>query len=184
MPRVAALLCAVALAAGTLFVTTGSLDAHAVPKPCDFTTGGGFVFKDDLERVNFGIVGGCKNDGFYGHVNIVDHGTGLHINGPVTAYFDPLPTPSSSYRDLCGTDKKTGVQFRVRTQDNGEPGGLDRFGVITTGGYLVSVRELGPPGQTGGGGNIQLHKPNPSNTGPAVPPDDYAMCGGDAGLGF
>ena len=47
--------------------------AHVVPQPCDFTTGGGFVFKDDGNRVNFGIVGGCKNEGFFGHVNVVDH---------------------------------------------------------------------------------------------------------------
>jgi hypothetical protein len=161
--------------------------AHVVPSPCDFTTGGGFVFKDpwpNAPMVNFGIVGGCKNEGFFGHVNVVDHGTGLHINGDVTAYFDPFPGGPSGYRDLCGTDKDTGVIFRVRTKDNGEPGGLDRFGIKTTGGYLVTVRELGPPGETGGGGNIQLHKPNPSTTAPAVTPDEITVCGDDAGLGM
>ena len=150
--------------------------AHVVPSPCDFTTGG--------PMVNFGIVGGCKNEGFFGHVNVVDHGTGLHINGEVTAYFDPFPGGPSGYRDLCGTDKDTGVQFRVRTKDNGEPGGLDRFGIKTTGGYLVTVRELGPLGQNGGGGNIQLHKPNPSTTAPAVTLDEITVCGDDSGLGM
>src|SRR6266850_4132932 len=79
--------------------------AHEVPSPCDFTTGGGFVFRDDGNKVNFGIVGGCKNDGFYGHVNLVDHSTNppSHLNGRVTAYFDPFPgTGPSGYRDLCG----------------------------------------------------------------------------------
>src|SRR5919204_3463179 len=107
--------------------------AHVVPNPCDFTTGGGWVIADDGAKVNFGIVGGCKNDGFYGHVNIVSHSTpGGHLNGEVTAYFDPFPGGPSGYRDLCGIgtlqDGST-VRFRVRTKDNGEPGGLDRFGV-------------------------------------------------------
>jgi len=161
-----------------------------VPSPCDFTTGGGFVFKDDGNRVNFGIVGGCKNGGFFGHVNVVDHGFNphAHLNGPVTAYFDPAP-PNSGYRDLCGTGRLNDgstVQFRVRTKDNGEPGGNDRFGVKVSNGYLLTTRELGPPGPTGGGGNIQLHKHNPSNTGPYLTEDQItAACGGDdSGLGF
>ena len=116
-------------------------------------------------------------------MNIVDHETGRHINGPVTSYFDPL-FPDRPYRDLCGFDRKSGARFRVRTLDNGEPGGNDRFGVKTTNGYLVPVTELGPPGETGGGGNIQLHKGNRSNTGPAVAPNDFIECGDDAGLGM
>jgi hypothetical protein len=167
--------------------------AHEVPQPCDFTTGGGFVFRDDGARVNFGIVGGCKHEGFYGHVNVVDHSItpSAHLNGRVTAYFDPL-VGTPGYRDLCGIGRLrdgSEVRFRIRTKDNGEPGGLDRFGIkVTSGGtlvYLLSVRELGPPGETGGGGNIQLHKGNKSNTGPAVPPSDFIECGGDdSGLGM
>jgi hypothetical protein len=193
MRRVVCALFALGLA--TLAYTTAM--AHVVPSPCDFTTGGGFVFGDPWPngpRVNFGIVGGCKNEGFYGHVNINDHGSGLHINGRVTAYF--TPHPGSPFRDLCGVAKTNDpafpeVRFRVRTRDNGEPGGDDLFGVKATRGsdattvYLLTTRELGPPGTTGGGGNIQLHKGNPSNTGPATPPSETAECGGtDGGLGF
>ncbi len=171
------------------FTTTKAL-AHQPPLPCDFTTGGGFVFKDPPfagPRVNFGIVGGCKNEGFYGHVNVVDHSVqpSAHLNGPVTGYFDA----GMGYRDLCGTGKLSDgrmVKFRVRTKDNGEPGGLDRFGIeVASIGYLLMTRELGPPGPNGGGGNIQLHKPNPSTTGPAVPPDDFDVCGGTGvAMGF
>jgi hypothetical protein len=45
-------------------------------------------------------------------------------------------------------------------------------------GYDLSTRELGPAGPTGGGGNVQLHKPNPSTTGPTPPPTEEEMCGG------
>jgi hypothetical protein len=175
--------------------------AHRVPIPCDFTTGGGFVFADNGERVNFGLVGGCKNGGFFGHVNIVDRGvTGtfitsgnaLHIDSiTVDAYFDSMTPFPSPYRDICGTARTNtifgDVKYRVRTRDNGEPGGSDRFGYKITGSFgtfVRSTRELGPPGEKGGGGNIQLHKPNPSTTGPAVDPDEITACGSDdSGLG-
>src|SRR5260370_13118014 len=54
--------------------------AHVVPSPCDFTTGGGFVITDKTitdggNHANFGLVGGCKNGGFFRHVNFVDHDT-------------------------------------------------------------------------------------------------------------
>jgi hypothetical protein len=167
-----------------LLLTPRSAPAHAVPSPCDFTTGGGWVIipEEGGDQGNFGIVGGCKNDGFYGHINWVDHNTGLHVNGPVTMYLDPFPT--SDYRDLCGTAKTNDpgnptVKFRVRTLDVDEPGGLDRFGIALSTGYVVSTRELGPPGQNGGGGNIQRHKPNPSNTGG---PGDESACADDTFL--
>lgn len=197
MRRVACALFALGIAAVAAVLMEHAVRAHVVPSPCDFTTGGGFVFKDpwpEGPRVNFGIVGGCKNEGFYGHINIKDHGTGLHVNGRVTAYF--TPEPGSAFRDLCGVARTNDpdfptVRFRVRTRDNGEPGGDDLFGVKLTEGsdasmvYLLTTRELGPPGTTGGGGNIQLHKGNPSNTGPATPPSETEECGGtDAGLGM
>jgi hypothetical protein len=62
-------------------------------------------------------------------------------------------------------------------EDNGEPGGRDRFGVRLSTGYHLSTRELGPQGRKGGGGNIQLHKPNPSTTGPSPAPTEDQMCG-------
>jgi len=68
------------------------------------------------------------------------------------------------------------VTFRVTMEDNGEPGGSDKFGVAVSGVGGVSLRELGPPGPSGGGGNIQLHKPNPSTTGPSPTPTEAQMC--------
>src|SRR5687768_2284512 len=66
-------LSAISLAvAGAL--TTPSAQAHFIPAPCDFITGGGFVFENDGSRVNFGAHGGCKHGAFWGHVNVVHHG--------------------------------------------------------------------------------------------------------------
>ena len=166
--------------------------AHMVPSPCDFTTGGGFVLTDSGNHANFGLVAGCKHGGFFGHVNFVDHDTtgmfaGLHVSSDqITAYVDPFPT--SKYRDICGTADTNlfgNVYFRVRTLDGGESGiGVDRFAIELTGisppftgqhAVVIQTRFLA-------GGNIQLHKPNPSTTGPSLTDDQItAACGGQTG---
>ncbi len=199
---VASGLLACGLLMGLLTFRSTPAIAHVVPSPCDFTTGGGFVFTDKTitdggNHANFGLVGGCKNGGFFGHVNFVDHDTtgffaGFHLSSTsIDGYFEPAPgPPPSGYRDICGTANTnlpppydTGVKFRARTKDNGEPGiGVDKFGLkVAKGGagaVIVSTRLLA-------GGNIQLHKPNPSTTGPSVPPDEITACGSDdSGLGF
>lgn len=171
--------------------------AHIVPSPCDFTTGGGFVLTDSLNHANFGLVGGCKNGGFFGHVNFIDHDTsgmfaGLHVSSTsINGYFEPAA--GSNVRDICGTANTNlfgTVEFRARTEDNGDPNpggaGVDKFGLKLTGvsppfsgesAVVVSTRFLE-------GGDMELHKPNPSTTGPATPPSELAACGSDdSGLG-
>lgn len=92
-----------------------------------------------------------------------------------------IDTDFRNARDICGegvVNNSQTVRFRVRMEDNGEPGGSDRFGVRLNTGYHLSTRELGPRGRKGGGGNIQLHKPNPSTTGPSPAPSEFEMCAG------
>jgi hypothetical protein len=168
------------LLAGAL--ATGSAHAHFVPAPCDFITGGGWVFSDSGAKVNFGSHGGCKHGAFWGHVNVVDHSFNPpgHLRSTrITGYLMDPEFPNA--RDICGegvVNNSQSVRFRVRMEDNGEPGGSDRFGVRLSTGYHLSTRELGPAGRTGGGGNIQLHKPNPSTTGPSPAPTEFEMCAG------
>jgi hypothetical protein len=163
-------------------LTAGSAYAHFVPADCDFITGGGFVFADSGAKVNFGAHAGCKHGAFSGHVNVVDHTFNPpgHLRSTrITGYLMDPDFPNA--RDICGEgviNDNEPVTFRVRMEDNGEPGGDDRFGVRLSQGYHLSTRELGPPGRTGGGGNIQLHKPNRSTTGPNPPPTESEMCGG------
>ena len=90
-------------------------------------------------------------------------------------------------RDICGfarTNAGESVRFRVRMEDNGEGANAtapDRFGIRLSNGYLVTTRPLANGGP--GGGNVQIHKPNPSTTTPC--PDQFApacleseLCGG------
>jgi len=62
--------------------------------------------------------------------------------------------------------------------------GPDKFGIklrsdiLNAEAVVVSTRLLE-------GGNIQLHKPNPSTTGPNPPPEEFTACHmDDFGLGF
>ena len=160
-----------------------------VPDPCDFATSGGYVISDAGLKANFGAHGGCKHGEFWGHLNFVDHATGYHVNSvEVTAYLAPLGV-NTPVRDICGLAKTNNpadpelVWFRVRVMDNGEPGGLDQFGlklsIQTEDGfqpiYEVSPRALGTAKP--GAGNVQIHDGNPSTVVPGVP-DQYSACGG------
>src|SRR6266516_1520975 len=107
------------VAAGALVVTNVPASAHWVPAPCDFITGGGFIFTDAGGRANFGAHGGCKHGAFWGHVNYVDHGgyngvAPYHVDSTeITGYlFDPA-FPNA--RDICGYARtnagETGLRF-------------------------------------------------------------------------
>jgi hypothetical protein len=178
---IVAALAAAAVLAITTVPTRGAF--FFVPGPCDFITGGGFVFTDLGAKANFGAHGGCKHGEFWGHVNYVDHGgfmgvTPYHVNSiEITGYMMDDVAPTG--REICGfarTNAGETLRFRVRMEDNGEPGRNDRFGIALENGYLVTTRLLGDGGP--GGGNIQLHKPNPSTTGPDPQPTEAEMCGG------
>jgi len=156
----------------------------AVPSPCDFVTSGGFVVTESngvYAMANFGAHGGCKKGAFWGNVNYTDHGTGYHVSSTqITGYLDP--SPPSNIRDICGVATTnadaTPVRFRVRLIDNGEPGTSDGFGIRLSNAYHVATSLLGGGGP--GGGNIELHDPNPSTVGPDPAPDESTMCGGVA----
>src|SRR6266851_2328491 len=136
---------------------------------------------------NFGVGGGCKNGTpTWGHLEYIDHGAGLKVHGTsITAYFvdnsvsggfDSQGRPTGS-RFICGKARTNlpapndvDVDFVVRARDTGEPGVMDEFDIqLTKGGPLYSTVNSGFPHKlnagNGGGGNIQLQKPNPSTTG-------------------
>lgn len=165
--------------------TFGWSGGATVPSPCDFITSGGFVVTDAGKMANFGAHGGCKHDGFWGHVNYVDHNTGYHLDSvQITGYL--TPSPGSNIRDICGLATTNAaepqpVAFRIRLADNGEPGVGDTFGILVSSDnlsvtYAVYTRLLN--NGLGGGGNVQLHKDNPSTTPPSPLPTEAAMCGG------
>ena len=154
---------------------------------CDFLTGGGFIYPNGVDKGNFGVGGGCKKGSgtdsipYWGHLEYHDHGIDLNVHViDITAYFpegdtgtDPKTHQPTGTRWVCGTarsDLYGDVDFAVRASDAGEPGTADEFDIqLTQNGVIVystfggTHHKLG--GGTGGGGNIQLHGPNPSTTG-------------------
>lgn len=163
-----------------LVFTSNPVSAHL----CDFLTGGGFIIRDSGAKANFGVGGGCKHGSpTWGHLEYIDHGTGLNVHWiDITGYFfvegaEPASKNEqpTGMRRICGTARTNqlgDVNFMVQAKDTGEPGVDDEFVIrLTTGrgGPVVyttesdSDRTLGGAGS--GGGNIQLHKPNPSTTG-------------------
>lgn len=180
----------VAVAAALLFVRPTPVKAWATP-PCDFLTGGGWIVHYGA-KANLAIGGGCKHGSpTWGHLEYIDHGTGLNVHWTsITGYFfidqgtgtDPQTHQPTGTRGICGTARTNlygDVNFAVRAEDLGEPGVNDQFDIRltdpNTGAPLYdTTTECFPhylgsyapcASGNGGGGNIQLHKPNPSTSG-------------------
>jgi len=160
---------------------------------CDFLTGGGWIVINGAKGT-FGVGGGCKNGSpTWGHLEYIDHGTGLNVHGTsITGYF-PVGTDGGTdqhptgERLVCGTATTNlygDVNFVVDARDMGEPGVNDTFDIrlrkppVIPGTTGVAVYDtttqcwphyLGSSAPcaagNGGGGNIQLHDDNPSTTG-------------------
>ena len=117
----------------------------------DFVTGGGWITGTPSgERGTFGVAGGIKNGGLWGHLTYIDHGTNMKVKGTgVTAYTVTGPTT----RHIEGTADINGRSgsYQVDVSDNGEPGRKDTFSIMLSNGYSASGLLIG--------GNIQLHQP-------------------------
>lgn len=127
--------------------------AAECPAPAgDFVTGGGWIDGPNGRRANFGVGGGIKNNGFWGHLTYMDHGNGLKVKGlEVTRYEVTGPT-SRRIEGIARVDGRD-MQYRVDVADEGEPGRNDTFRLELDNGYVVQG--------TLKGGNIQLH-PRPT----------------------
>jgi len=115
----------------------------------DFVTGGGWITGTPSGLpANFGVAGGIKNTGLWGHLTYIDHGARLHVKGTgVTAYSVTGPT-SRHIEGTCEIDGAAGT-YQVDVSDNGEPGRDDTFTISLSSGYYASGTLVG--------GNIQLH---------------------------
>jgi len=127
------------------------ISCAACPPPVgDFVTGGGWITGPSGARANFGVAGGIKNGGFWGHLTYIDHGpNGVKVKGTgVTSYEVTGPTS----RRISGTaevDGVSGIGYTVDVTDAGEPGRDDTFSITLSNKYGASGKLAG--------GNIQLH---------------------------
>ena len=139
--------------------------------PNDFVTGGGWFappFSNRPGRVNFGFNAGPRpgNPEIKGHLNLVDHFSGDHIEGvnvDFYAVWENDPEHCRTFGGAVSTNGLAGDRYQAWVCDYGEPGRNDRFALqvffegVTT--YYADNYD-GTPAPEGGqldGGNIQLH---------------------------
>jgi uncharacterized repeat protein (TIGR01451 family) len=167
------------LCAGAAAIALGAGDSPVraqTVQPCDFLTGGGFIYPQGQvmgTKGTLAIAGGCKHGSgstppvpYWGHLQYHDHGINLKVHGTeITAYLPDLLLMDPKARLICGngrTDAGT-VTFLVRAKDGKTSGTPDTFDIQVAGATTYSTFGGGP--HPLGGGNIELHKPNPSNSG-------------------
>ena len=140
----------------------------------DFVTGGGWIVRPNNARANFGVHGGIKNGEFWGGLNYLDHGTGLHVKSTGVTGYTVVSANRRRINYNVSIDGVPGGTAVVEVQDDGEPGRDDWFQIQLSNGYFASG-DLGGPNP--GGGNIQLHRRSAScPQQPQLPPAP-ANCG-------
>lgn len=138
------------------------LDCAVRPPPppeedCGKLTGGGWITGTPSgAKGTFGVSGGIRRGEFWGHLNYVDHGTGMHVRSTAVTGFvvDPDDPDCRFITYDVSIDGGAGTAV-VRACDKGEPGRDDIFEIALSNGYSAGG-DLG--GSRPGGGNIQLHK--------------------------
>jgi Ice-binding-like len=133
------------------------LPVHAPVK----VTGGGQITVSDTGPAGFATYGfNAKppetTGGVTGHLNYLNHVSGLHVNGTVTDVDvvtldtdeSSLPPKMVRFSGTCGS----GCTFSVIVEDNGEPGRDDRFGIVVVG----STADETTPVRVVRNGNIQV----------------------------
>lgn len=124
-------------------------EGHAEVK--DFVTGGGFITGTPSgAKGNFGVAGGIKNNEFWGHLNYIDHGTGMHVKHVAITGYEATGPNERKISGTCKINNVDGYTFSVYVADNGEPGNNDTFNIFLSTGYAAGGYLMG--------GNIQLHK--------------------------
>src|SRR5438128_1649127 len=118
----------------------------------DFVTGGGWItVTPSGERGTFGVAGGIKNGGLWGHLTYIDHGPGgPKVKGTGVTAYSVVNTTTRHIEGTADINGRSG-SYQVDVSDNGEPGRNDMFSITLSDGYHASGSLEG--------GNIQLHKP-------------------------
>jgi len=127
------------------------ISCAACPPPVgDFVTGGGWITGPSGARANFGVAGGMKNGGLWGHLTYVDHGpSGFKVKGTSVTSYEVMGPTWRRIKGIAEVDGVSGIGYTVDVTDAGEPGRDDTFSITLSNGYSASGKLAG--------GNIQLH---------------------------
>lgn len=145
---------------GFLGLINAGITSNGTPPPpddCGKITGGGWIAGTPSgAKGTFGMSGGIRRGEYWGHLNYIDHGTGMKVESTAVTGFKMDPA-SANGRIITYAVKINGAAgtATLRVVDNGEPGRNDIFDLTCSTGYHAAG-DLG--GSRPGGGNIQLHK--------------------------
>jgi len=119
----------------------------------DFVTGGGWITGTPTgAKGNFGVGGGIKNGGFWGHLEYIDHGpSGPKVHGTGVTGYTVITATTRRIDGTAEVNGRPGFTYTVMVSDNGEPGTNDTFSIQLSNGYSA--------GGILGGGNIEIHNP-------------------------
>jgi hypothetical protein len=120
--------------------------------PChgDFVTGGGWITGTPSgAKGTFGIAGGIKQNGLWGHLTYIDHGSGLKVKGTGVTGYEPVDAVTRRITGTCEVNGVGGHTYEAIVSDRGEPGRNDMLSLRLSTGYAA--------GGNLNGGNIQLH---------------------------
>ena len=122
---------------------------------CDRITGGGFIVGTPSgEKGTLAVTGGIRRGIPVGHLNYIDHGTGMHVHSSSVVSYSAVDADIRQIVYNVSIDGEAGMAT-VLVADRGEPGVDDLFDLTLSNGYHAGG-DLGGDGP--GGGNIQLHK--------------------------
>ena len=133
---------------------TGAPPGPPPSSACDKLTGGGFIILDGGAKGTFAVSGGIRRGQFWGHLNYIDHSTGMHVRSTEVTGYAVVDATTRRIDYNVDVDGSAGT-CTVLAADNGEPGRDDMFDITVSNGYHAGG-DLGGSGS--GGGNIQLHK--------------------------
>lgn len=146
---------------GAIAFAKADISCGTTPPPgggggaCGKLTGGGFITGTPSgANGSFGVSGGIRRGEFWGHLNYIDHGTGMHVTSTSVTGFAVVDANTRQIDYNVDIDGVAGTA-RVICSDQGEPGRNDTFDITLSSGYHAGG-DLGGSGS--GGGNIQLHK--------------------------
>ncbi|HEV8263588.1 MAG TPA: choice-of-anchor P family protein [Gemmatimonadales bacterium] len=135
-------------------ITCAAAPCSFPPPAGDFVTGGGWIETSAGARANFGVGGGIKQNGNWGHLTYIDHGSnGPKVKGTGVTGYEVTGEFSRRITGTAEVDGVGGFTYIVNVTDNGEPGREDIFTIDVPSRYHASGNLAG--------GNIQLH-PRPS----------------------
>jgi hypothetical protein len=135
----------------------------------DWFTGGGFIFDTPSGvKANYGVGGGFKNGAFWGHLNYIDHATGMHFKGTSVTAYSVTGATSRHTEGTCKLNGVDGYTYKLDIADNGEPGVADKLRLeVFLGTTQVYFSDAFSGTRAVDGGNIQLHKANTATKGKA-----------------